>query len=1058
MAKYPAQIDNDITLPKAIDNKTPIRAKEYNSLRDSIISIQNTLGVNPSGVYASLRSRLQALETTVGNLEIIKLDGDIGGTLYKPTVIAIQNNPVSEEMPSFGEILAWNGIAWAPKSAGAEVMLNGDVVGDANNNLVNYIQGISAPNPDDIDELDLISVNYEGGAYVDVPILSSPNNMLNDGLYLYIAQSSKRKDPPLLSAKIFKFEVDGKYLKSSSYIDLSLNEYSKGVKSFAQDSTYLYVVFGTYADIGAASALNSVCIINKSTMEISGWGYLGVDIKAYLVCADEGIFYTYGENEEGDYFIHKFITNDCLNVDLPGASAALSTDIADTATSMSFQNNLIYLTGAGSYILLSMNDQLETILETNDIGSGVSSLTNCVFLEDTIWASSANLIFTINPATFIATNSIEIAADNPEDIISILYGQNKNNIVDKNIFALLDTYLGVIDTYDSSLSEYDLSNLIDKDQRYNTSLKLSGFTIINDYVYMCGYLNSRYNNNGFIKWFDINTQTHGLLDGYETVANVKKLKYNPIKGDIFGPINKNTVNALNGVQSPIIQDVLENIVPSGLVPSLEEVENFLDSPKALYHDNNNKNLFIVNSNSGFLHILNDETLQVIKSIKLNSLNKTPDNFTWEISENKSGGIYYPNHIIYDDTYLYVGSTLVDIDLESQDLYSNYYNNIAIISKDKLEVVGVINLSTGSATKASPFDFCPDNKGNLWASATAIDPAIIDYNNLRKYNVENAISSYPETYATTSISINIEKVHAIIYHDNYLWASGDVLSLYKINDNGQIIDSLIETSPILNFQYQKQFKIINNDIWFSSYDKVVGFFDLEQYPENTCIHTDTILVVDTVYTNGICSDDTNELVIFGNDGYNKAYVYNFGLNYNSTLTQLNLSNNLDPATLPDIGSCGEVISYNINDKSILIFTLPSYLGINVFIYDTSEDDFILNKTYFSPKVLNYVKNGARSVAIKNLNDSPGSNYLIGNFSYITLESPQTLSLPKNASIGHVLEIKDIGNGTPFTLAVEAASGTIDGNNNIVFSTPYTYVRVVKTTSTNWSVSGVYIPAA
>lgn len=114
MPKYPAQIDNNISLPPAVNNLTPVDGGIFNKLRDSIIAIESELGTSPSGVYGDVKSRIEALEGTVSNLQIVSLAGDLGGTLTSPTVVGLQGNPVSSVAPGLYDVLIWNGIAWEP--------------------------------------------------------------------------------------------------------------------------------------------------------------------------------------------------------------------------------------------------------------------------------------------------------------------------------------------------------------------------------------------------------------------------------------------------------------------------------------------------------------------------------------------------------------------------------------------------------------------------------------------------------------------------------------------------------------------------------------------------------------------------------------------------------------------------------------------------------------------------------------------------------------------------------------------------------------------------------
>lgn len=111
MIKYPASIDNSISLPPVQDS-TRLAPNLFNNLRDGILSVENELGVKPSGTYGTVRARLDALEGKLN--KGILIGGDIGGTTVNPVVIGIQGNPVSSTSPQINNILIWNGTAWVP--------------------------------------------------------------------------------------------------------------------------------------------------------------------------------------------------------------------------------------------------------------------------------------------------------------------------------------------------------------------------------------------------------------------------------------------------------------------------------------------------------------------------------------------------------------------------------------------------------------------------------------------------------------------------------------------------------------------------------------------------------------------------------------------------------------------------------------------------------------------------------------------------------------------------------------------------------------------------------
>ncbi len=115
MPNYPATLDNSASLPKAVDNLTPIQAATFNRLRDAIIAIEQELGIKPSNLYSTVRARLDALEAiATGD---INFSGDLSGTLASQTVIGIQSRSVATTAPADGQALVWDsGLnMWTPK-------------------------------------------------------------------------------------------------------------------------------------------------------------------------------------------------------------------------------------------------------------------------------------------------------------------------------------------------------------------------------------------------------------------------------------------------------------------------------------------------------------------------------------------------------------------------------------------------------------------------------------------------------------------------------------------------------------------------------------------------------------------------------------------------------------------------------------------------------------------------------------------------------------------------------------------------------------------------------
>lgn len=116
MTNYPAQIDNDASLPRVVDLQTPIYGDTVNRLRDAIVAIEGELGPQAAGTYTSVRFRLDHLENVVTQ-QVVTLNGDLGGTPASPLVIGLQGRPLSSAAPGFTQVIAWNGVAWAPANS-----------------------------------------------------------------------------------------------------------------------------------------------------------------------------------------------------------------------------------------------------------------------------------------------------------------------------------------------------------------------------------------------------------------------------------------------------------------------------------------------------------------------------------------------------------------------------------------------------------------------------------------------------------------------------------------------------------------------------------------------------------------------------------------------------------------------------------------------------------------------------------------------------------------------------------------------------------------------------
>jgi len=117
MIKYPASIDSTIELPYIVDNSTPVKGDIINNLRDAVVALETELGIKPSGIYANVRTRLNAIESIVNDLQlgIVTFGGDLSSIdSVTQKVTGLQGRSISSATPSVNQTYIWSGTEWAP--------------------------------------------------------------------------------------------------------------------------------------------------------------------------------------------------------------------------------------------------------------------------------------------------------------------------------------------------------------------------------------------------------------------------------------------------------------------------------------------------------------------------------------------------------------------------------------------------------------------------------------------------------------------------------------------------------------------------------------------------------------------------------------------------------------------------------------------------------------------------------------------------------------------------------------------------------------------------------
>lgn len=102
---YPELIDAYGTLPLVRDGIDEIRARDHNSLRDAIIKIEQELGIQPSGTFATVRARLDEIGDANAQIEAHLVDPEGAHTASAISIVDAGNSYVSTDVEgALGEI------------------------------------------------------------------------------------------------------------------------------------------------------------------------------------------------------------------------------------------------------------------------------------------------------------------------------------------------------------------------------------------------------------------------------------------------------------------------------------------------------------------------------------------------------------------------------------------------------------------------------------------------------------------------------------------------------------------------------------------------------------------------------------------------------------------------------------------------------------------------------------------------------------------------------------------------------------------------------------------
>jgi len=270
VTKYPAAIDTVFTLKPILDGQ-PVTGGSVEQLRVAIIAIEEELGVKPSGLYATVRARFDALENIVGNLRVIELENDLGGTLEHPQVIGIHGRPISTVPPAPGDVYVWDGLAWTPGTQPANVHFAGDLQG---NPVTQEVIGI---NTIPVRKGHQGEFNNDAGKYLQAKeSFQGPAGIIFDGTDLWVSNGGSNG----------VLRINPATPEITKIVELPLSNNSGLLTS---DDTHIFVTSLGYNQVGPASfPYGHIFIIERATNNIVGRISTGSTGEFFLDIAVDG--------------------------------------------------------------------------------------------------------------------------------------------------------------------------------------------------------------------------------------------------------------------------------------------------------------------------------------------------------------------------------------------------------------------------------------------------------------------------------------------------------------------------------------------------------------------------------------------------------------------------------------------------------------------------------------------------------------------------------------------------------------------------------------------------
>lgn len=297
----------------------------------------------------------------------------------------------------------WNGTSWDMVTPGGG-SLAGDVrivPPELTNNTVTAVRGITTGS-------ELVAGIGEVPELSDSMLdLRSPREVVSDGTYIYVAQSSQ--SPPMWqggSPLVWKLRLEGDKVLSAQYCNVANDILlplgsAMQVRDIAADSSYLYAVcWGA----SAGSGVDNICVIDKVTMKVVGWGFCP-DQPISVAADDAGNFYVATNNQS----IEKFTTASCIGQSAGSVLASSSCATAGNVRWVRYGGGKLWVAYPGGSPTLYKIDATTMVLDLSV--ADVAGDTNIFFamydpLAGVVWASSSSgNVYRVDPTTLTSVVS-----------------------------------------------------------------------------------------------------------------------------------------------------------------------------------------------------------------------------------------------------------------------------------------------------------------------------------------------------------------------------------------------------------------------------------------------------------------------------------------------------------------------------------------------------------------------------------------------------------------------------------------------------------------------------